>query len=215
MNAAAALSISRAAKAQRGGAPQASAGQGPSAAPTKTARVTSGVMLWTLKGPFDEKLAIAARAGIQSVELVSEHLAWSDAEAAKYKSLAQSYGLGMDALLCQHEWTKRQVTMVNPAHREAFLQDLRDSIVWAKKLNVPQIILMSGNVQPDMSHEAQYASMVESGKRAAEIADDGRRETDSGTAEQQSGPQRLFFDQCEGRLAGGEGSRHPALPTAF
>lgn len=166
----AALSAMRAAKAQRGGAPPTGTGQGPSTAAPKTARVTSGVMLWTLKGAFDEKLALAARAGIQSVELVSEHLGWSDAEAAKYKSLAQSYGLGMDALLCQHDWTTRPVTMVNPAHRETFLQDLRDSIVWAKKLNVPQIILMSGNVQPDISYEAQYASMVEGGKRAAEIA---------------------------------------------
>ncbi len=128
-------------------------------------------MLWTLKGSLEEKFATAAHAGIQSTELVTEYVGWSDADAAKYKGLAQSYGLGIDSLVAQRDWTRRPVTMVNPAHREAFLKDVRDSVVWAKKLNVPQIILLSGNEQPGMSHEAQYASMVESGKRAAEIAD--------------------------------------------
>ena len=44
-------------------------------------------MLWTLKGTFDEKLATAADAGIQSVELVNEHEDWSDADAANYKRM--------------------------------------------------------------------------------------------------------------------------------
>ena len=150
---------------QQPGAPQ-----GAPITPPKAARVTSGVMLWTLKGTFEEKLAIAARAGIQSVELVSEQLSWSDAEAAKYKSLAQSYGIGLDTIVGNHDWITRPVTMVNPAHREAFLQDIRDSTVSAKKLNIPQIIVLSGNEQAGMNHEMQYASLVESAKRAAEIA---------------------------------------------
>lgn len=128
-------------------------------------------MLWALKGSFEERLATTARAGIQSVELVTEHLSWSDAEASRRKELAQSYGLTIDALAAQKDWTRRPVTMVNPRHREAFLNDVRESIVWAKKLNVPQIIVLSGNEQPGLSHEAQYASMVEGAKRAAGIAD--------------------------------------------
>ncbi len=128
-------------------------------------------MLWSLKGSFEERLATVARAGIQSVELVTEHLSWSDVEASRRKELARSYGLTIDALAAQKEWTKRPVTMVNPRHREAFLNDVRESIVWAKKLDVPQIIVVSGNEQPGMSHEAQYASAVESAKQAAAIAD--------------------------------------------
>ena len=128
-------------------------------------------MLWTLKGTFEEKLATAAHAGVQSVELVDEHVAWSDAEVSRYRALAQSYRLEMDTIVAQVEWTKRPVTMVNPSHREAFLKDVRDSIVWAKKLNIPQIILLSGNEQPGMSGGEQYASLVEGGKRAAELAE--------------------------------------------
>lgn len=119
---------------------------------------------------MEQRLATAAEAGIQSVELVSEYVSWPDADVTRYKALAQSYGLGMDALLSQTDWTHRPVSMVNPAHREAFLKDVRDAAAWAKKLNVPQVIVLSGNDQPGMTREAQHASMVEGGKRAAEIA---------------------------------------------
>ncbi len=47
----------------------------------KKARITSSVMLWTLKGTMDEKLATAADAGIQSVEFINEYESWSDADA--------------------------------------------------------------------------------------------------------------------------------------
>ena len=47
---------------------------------------------------------------------------------------------------------------------------MKKAIAYAKKLEVPQIILMSGNDQPGMTHDAQYASLVEGGKRAAELA---------------------------------------------
>ena len=145
--------------------------QAPPIAPPKQARVTSSVMLWTLKGPFEDRLSVAAQVGMQSVELVTEHLTWSDADVVRYKNLARSYGLGMDALLGQPDWTKRPVTLVNPAHRDGFLSDMREAITWAKKLDVTQIIVMSGNVQPKMSHEAQHASMVEGAKRATDLAD--------------------------------------------
>jgi hydroxypyruvate isomerase len=60
--------------------------------------------------------------------------------------------------------------MVNPDHRERFLKELSEAIVWAKRYDVPQVLLMSGNEQPGMSSEAQFASLVESGKRAADLA---------------------------------------------
>lgn len=138
--------------------------------PPKQAKVTSSVMLWTLKGTFEEKVAAAAEAGLQSVELVSEQQAWPDAEVAKYKRLVESYRMRMDTVVGQTDWTKRPVSMVNPAHRAGFLQDVKNAIEWAKKLDVPQIILLSGNEQPGLSREQQYASLVEGAKRAAELA---------------------------------------------
>lgn len=133
-------------------------------------KIMPSVMLWTLKGTFEEKLALAAEAGIESVGLVSEHRAWSDADVAKYMKLAHSHGLGFDTIVGNYDWLNRPVTMLNPAHREAFLNDIREAIAWAEKLNKPQIIVLAGNLQPGFSRDVQHASMVEAGKRAAELA---------------------------------------------
>lgn len=141
----------------------------PGLAGPKSARVKSSVMIWTLKGTIEEKFAKVAASGIQSIELVSEHESWTDADVKQVHSLRQSYNVGIDLLLASRDWTKRPVSMVNPAHRDAFIKDIEHSIEWAKRLEVPQIILMSGNEQPELSHEAQYASMVEAGKRAADM----------------------------------------------
>jgi hydroxypyruvate isomerase len=138
--------------------------------PPKSAKVTSSVMLWTLKGTFEEKVAAAAEAGLQAVELVNEQQAWSDQDIAKYKRLVESYRMRMDTVVGQTDWTTRPVTMVNPAHRAGFLQDVKNAIEWAKKLDVPQIILLSGNEQPGLSREEQFASLVEGAKRATELA---------------------------------------------
>lgn len=142
------------------------------AAPTgpRAARIKSSVMMWTIKGTPEQQLAKIAEAGAQSVELVTEHLKWSDADVKRYLAVARSYNLGFDALLYSPDWVKRPVTMVNPDHRAAFLADLKTAIDWAHRLGASQIILMSGNEQPGMSHEAQYASMVEAARQATELA---------------------------------------------
>ncbi len=138
--------------------------------PPKKAKITSSVMLWTLKGTVEERVQAAAKAGLQSVELVSEHISWSETEMREKKKLISSLGLGIDTIIASPDWGKRPVSMVNPAHREGFLADVRSAIDHARKLEVPQIILMGGNEQPGMSREQQYASLVEGGKRAAELA---------------------------------------------
>ncbi len=140
-----------------------------SSAPPK-ARITSSVMLWTLKGSFEEKLEMAARAGMQSVELIGEYAQWSDQDIARIKKTASSFGLGMDRLIGSPDWGKRPVAMVDPANREAFLADVRNAIGYAKKLEIPQIILMSGNAIAGRTHEEQYASLLEGAKRAGDLA---------------------------------------------
>jgi len=134
------------------------------------AKITSSVMLWTLKGSFEEKVEAAGRAGVQSVELVSEHAGWSDADIAKTKKHCRSFGLGMDTLIATPDWGKRPVSMVDPAQRDNFLADVKQAIVYAQKLEIPQIILMSGNAIAGRTHEEQYASLLEGTKRAGDLA---------------------------------------------
>jgi hydroxypyruvate isomerase len=134
------------------------------------AKVTSSVMLWTLKGSFEERVEIAARAGMQSVELVAEHANWTPVEAAAKRKHVRSFNLGMDTILATPDWSKRPVSMLDPAQRDNFLADVRKAIDGAQTLEVPQIILMSGNTIPGRSYEEQYKSLVEGAKRAAELA---------------------------------------------
>jgi len=150
----------------------AAAQQGPGAAtaPPRKAKITSSVMLWTLKGSFEEKLQIAAKAGLQSVELVGEHANWSDQQIGEMKKLARSFGLGMDTIIAQPDWGSRPVSVVDPAQRANFLKDVEKALVFADKLEIPQIIVMSGNEIPGRTHAEQYASLLEGCKRAGEMA---------------------------------------------
>lgn len=132
--------------------------------------ITSSVMLWTLKGTFEQKLEVAAGAGCQSVELVGEHAAWTNENAAEMKKIARSLHLAMDTIIATPDWGKRPVSMVVPEQRDAFLADVSNSINWAQRLEIPQIILMSGNAVPGKSHEEQYASLLEATKRAGDMA---------------------------------------------
>ena len=137
--------------------------------PPPKAKITSSVMLWTLKGSFEEKLEIAARSGVQSVEMVSEYAGWTDPDIGRVKKLARSLRLGIDVLIATPDWQKRLVSMVDPAQRDNFLADVRSAIVFAQKLEAPQILLMSGNAIPGRTHEEQYASLLEGAKRAGDL----------------------------------------------
>ena len=137
---------------------------------TPVAKVQLSVMLWTLKGSLDERLEATAKSGIPSVQLVTEWTPWDDAEHRRVGRLLQSLKLGVDALLGQPDWKKRPVTLVDPAHREGFLADLRRAITAAKRLACPRIILMSGDERAGVPRAPQYASLVEGLKRAGEIA---------------------------------------------
>src|SRR3977135_1981014 len=70
----------------------------------ESTRITSSVMLWTLQGAFERKLEIAAQSGLESVELVAEHIHWTDAQIGDMKKLARSLDLGMDTIIAQAAW---------------------------------------------------------------------------------------------------------------
>jgi hydroxypyruvate isomerase len=136
----------------------------------KKSKITSSVMLWTLKGSFEDRVQIAARAGMQSIELVAEHANWTDSETTAKLKFVRSFNLTMDTIIATPDWGKRPVSMVDPAQRDNFLADVKKAIEWAQKLEVLQVILMSGNTIPGKAYNEQYASLLEGSKRAAELA---------------------------------------------
>lgn len=132
--------------------------------------IKTSVMLWTLRGKFEEKLDVAAAAGCDSVELVGEHLAWSDAECDRMKKLAASMKLGMDTISSTPNWNREKVSMIDPAQREGFLKEFNRNLEFAKKLGIPQMLLMSGNAITGRTFDEQFACMLENCRLAGDIA---------------------------------------------
>lgn len=139
--------------------------QTPASAPN-----TSSVMLWTLKGSFEEKLEAAAKAGIQSVELVGEHAQWSNADIDRVKKLARSLKLGIDTISSTPFWGRMPISMVDPAQRANLLQEVQKNIDAAQRLEIPMLLLMSGNAIPSKTYGEQWSSLVEGAKRCGDLA---------------------------------------------
>jgi len=137
----------------------------------KKAKITSSVMLWTLKGTFEERMEAAAKAGLQSVEFVGEHYDWTGADIDRVKKLARSLKLGIDTLSSVPQWGRQKINMVEPAGREAFLKEVERNLVFAQKLEIPMALLMSGNAVPSLTFEQQFSAMVDCAKRSAELAE--------------------------------------------
>jgi hydroxypyruvate isomerase len=133
------------------------------------AAIKPTLMLEMLTGLIEEEFELAARAGFQSVESLKQYAAWSDADIDRVKELCRSHHLGVDTVLAQQDWKKRPVSMVDPAHREAFLADVRQAIVYAQKLEIPHISVTSGLSAAGKTVEEQYASLTEGIKRAADL----------------------------------------------
>jgi hydroxypyruvate isomerase len=139
----------------------------PSAA--ATSKITSSVVLDILGGTIDEQIGIAARAGCESMQMLAQFATWSDAEVTRVRKLCESHRIGMHALLAQADWKKRPVSIVDPAHRETFLSDIRKAIVCAQALGITQVIVTSGLSAAGKTQEEQYASLTEGVKRAADL----------------------------------------------
>ena len=136
----------------------------------RKAPVTSSVMLWTLKGTFEERMEAAAQASLQSVEFVGEHYDWTDADIDRVKKLARSLKLGIDTLSSVPKWGPQKINMVEPAGQGAFLKEVEKNLIFARKLEIPMALLMSGNAVAGLTFEQQFAALVECSKRCGDLA---------------------------------------------
>src|SRR5712692_5525900 len=147
----------------RGSTPAGAAGEGE--APGVPFKLS--VMLWTVltKLPFEQRLEKVAEAGYKNVELVGEYHGWSEEDFRKANRRRHELGLTFDTTAgLKHG-------VANPAARDAFLADLRQELTTMEKIDCPAVIVMSGNVVPNLSRQAQHESCVEGLKRAAELVE--------------------------------------------
>ena len=146
--------------------PRASADDGKQAAGADTPFPLS-VMLWTVFNdlPFEERLGKVAEAGYTNVELVGEYSKWAPVDFAKANAARTHFGIQFDATA----GLKNGVG--NPDSRDALLAELKEALKPMETLGCPAMILLSGNVLPGQSRQAQHQSCIESLKRAAALVE--------------------------------------------
>jgi hydroxypyruvate isomerase len=132
-----------------------------------TPQFSLSVMLWTVFNdlPFEERLAKVAEAGYRNVELVGEYRNWSADDFAHANEARKHLGIQFDATAGLGHG------VADPAARDAFLGDLHQALAIMETLGCPAMIVLSGNVVPGISREAQHRSCVESLKRAAAMVE--------------------------------------------
>ena len=134
---------------------------------TSAARASFGVsvMLWTVFRdlPFEQRLERVAEAGYRNVELVGENEKWSDEDFRRVTPKRKELGIKFDAM------TGVKHGIANPSEQDAAVADLRGALPMMERLECPAIIVLSGNVVPSVSREAQHRSCVEALKRMAAL----------------------------------------------
>jgi len=125
------------------------------------------IMLWTVMHelPFEERLEKVAEAGYHAVELVGEYSKWTEEDFRRYNKKRAELGITFDTTAGTHHGVG------DPSVREAFLADVREQLKIMEKIECPALIVMSGNVVPGLSPQAQHDSCVEGLKRAAELVE--------------------------------------------
>jgi hydroxypyruvate isomerase len=125
------------------------------------------VMLWTVFNdlPFEERLAKVVEAGYTNIELVGEYAKWGPADFEKANAARQRLGIRFDAT------AGLKNGVANPAQRDALIEELRQALTPMQTLACPAMIMLSGNVVPGLTHEAQHHSCIDSLKAAVKLVD--------------------------------------------
>jgi hydroxypyruvate isomerase len=152
-------------KSIAGAAVGASMKQSALAAPEPALNIS--VMLWTVfrKLPFEERLQKVAEAGYRNVELVGEYGKWSEAEFASAIAKRKELGIAFDVTAGLHHGVG------NPADRDNFVEDVRKELPIMERLEIPAVIVMSGNVVPGIPRATQHQSCIAGLKAAAKIVE--------------------------------------------
>lgn len=132
-----------------------------------TAPFDISVMLWTVFRdlPFEERLENVARAGYKNVELVGEYENWSSSDFDRANAKRKQLGIAFDCTAgLKHSLT-------NPAERDDLIAEIRATLPIMEKLDCPAIILLSGDIVPGMSMDAQQKSCVDGLVAAAKVID--------------------------------------------
>lgn len=121
-------------------------------------------MLWAMErqAPFDRCVEMVAEAGYQGIELTGEFQKWSPEERRRVMARLRSLGIVVDSM------SGVRAGFAVPEETEAFREQFVEHLRYAKELECPQVILLSGKRTADAA--GQRVTAVENLKRAVEVA---------------------------------------------
>jgi hydroxypyruvate isomerase len=128
------------------------------------------VMLWTVFRdlPFEERLQKVYEAGYKYVELVGEYEKWSDADFDRVNAKRKALGIRFDTT------AGLKSGVANPKERPRLVEEFQAALAIMEKIDCPSMIVLSGNVDPGLTHEAQHQSCIDGLKAMAAVIE-GRR----------------------------------------
>jgi len=128
------------------------------------------IMLWTVFNdlPFEQRLGKVVEAGYTNVELVGEYKNWTTDDFARANAARRRLGLHYDAT------AGLPYGLADAAHRDDMRAAFGEALKPMETLEIPAMIMLSGNVVPGVSREAQHQSCVDGLKRAAAMVE-GRK----------------------------------------
>ena len=123
-------------------------------------------MLWALEkqAPFDRCLEMVAEAGYQGLELVGEFQKWSPEERTRFMQRMRSLGIVVDAM------SGVKAGFAEPDQTVAFQTQFVDHLQYAKQLECPKVILLSGKKVNGLDPKMQRQTAIDNLKWAAERA---------------------------------------------
>ncbi len=134
--------------------------------PSSSAAVRFSFMLWALEKqyPFDRCMEIVGEAGYNGIELTGEFQKWSPQETQRIMAKMRSLGMIFDAM------SGVKAGFAVPAESEMFLKQMQVQLDYAKKLECPQVILLSGKRVAEVDVTTQRQTAVNNLKKASDLA---------------------------------------------
>ena len=132
----------------------------------RAASVRFSVMLCALAehASVERCLTIVAEAGYSGVELTGEFHQWSTDETSRVLAQLKSLGLVIDAM------SGVRAGFAVPDETAAFQSQFQEQLVFAERLQCPQIILLSGNRSAHQSPEMQRTTSIQNLRWAGNLA---------------------------------------------
>jgi hydroxypyruvate isomerase len=112
---------------------------------------------------FCDRIRAAKAAGFDTVEF---HL-WREKPLDEIRATLDETGVKLSSMVVEP-----RRSLVDPAQHEEFMAAVKDSLVAAKRVGVPALVIASGFTRPDVSRQEQHDAAVSALSQAAKLAEE-------------------------------------------